>query len=62
MGPRGALRSAGRTCLRVKQLPPFNLADCVFQLMKGHEDGGQCSLEWEEALPAMKTGALRRYP
>ena len=23
----------------------------VFPVMKGHEDGGECSLEWEEALP-----------
>ena len=22
-----------------------------FPVMKGHEDGGVCSLEWEEALP-----------
>ena len=26
-------------------------ADCAFPVMKGHEDGGKCSVERREALP-----------
>lgn len=38
MGPNGALRRAGRTDRRAKQLTLFRLVGS--SLMKGHEDGG----------------------